>query len=197
MAKVKSPLMSAEARGKLADSVVHFPWKGINAVREYVIPANPRTAAQTTQRDRLTAAVAEWHAALYTAADVIAWNRYAGIIKGAMTGFNAMVKTHILEAIKTNTWERIRDVRVDPILTTTFRVLIEKTSAGNAPTLYYGKSKTFMPNSLTFSDLTDDLWEAAPDGLTKDTLYYFYIDVGTSGTDYGRTGIYSVRTAAA
>lgn len=33
--------------------MVFFGWKGIDCVREYVIPSNPKSTAQTTQRDYL------------------------------------------------------------------------------------------------------------------------------------------------
>ena len=42
MAKVYMPLLSAQASGKLAKSMVHFYWKGLNVVRQWVIPTNPR-----------------------------------------------------------------------------------------------------------------------------------------------------------
>jgi len=45
-------------------------------------------------------------------------------------------------------------------------------------------------------DTGGDNWEITLTGLTASTLYYFYIDVGSSGTDYGRTGIYMNRTTA-
>src|SRR3989304_5419175 len=44
MAKLKAPLLSFGASGKLADTLVYFPWKGLAVVRSYVIPANPNTA---------------------------------------------------------------------------------------------------------------------------------------------------------
>ena len=63
MAKVKAPLFGFGASGKLGNALVYFGWKGLNVVREYVIPANPRTTAQVTQRGYLTGAVAKVHAA--------------------------------------------------------------------------------------------------------------------------------------
>jgi hypothetical protein len=46
MAKVEGPLMSLGARGKIANTVVFFPWKGIHAVRRWTIPANPMSSGQ-------------------------------------------------------------------------------------------------------------------------------------------------------
>ena len=50
MAKVSGPLFSLEARGKIADAVVFFPWKGLHVVRQWLIPANPQSADQGDQR---------------------------------------------------------------------------------------------------------------------------------------------------
>lgn len=38
------------ASGKLGNAIVHFGWKGLNVVRQWVIPANPQSAAQGDQR---------------------------------------------------------------------------------------------------------------------------------------------------
>jgi hypothetical protein len=46
MAKVTGPLYSMSASGKIGNAMVHFAWKGINVVREWLIPSNPQSAAQ-------------------------------------------------------------------------------------------------------------------------------------------------------
>lgn len=46
MAKVTGPLYSMSASGKLGNSVVHFPWKGLSVVREWLKPSNPQTGSQ-------------------------------------------------------------------------------------------------------------------------------------------------------
>ena len=50
MAKVTGPLFSQTASGQFGKSLVFGRRKGQNVVRGYVIPANPRTAAQVTNR---------------------------------------------------------------------------------------------------------------------------------------------------
>ena len=50
MAKVTGPLQSFSASGKLASSIVFGAWKGVNYVRQYVIPANPQSSGQGDQR---------------------------------------------------------------------------------------------------------------------------------------------------
>lgn len=55
MAKVKGPLFSIEARGQIANAMVHFPWKGRNVVRKWLKPANPRDVNQQLIRQKLAA----------------------------------------------------------------------------------------------------------------------------------------------
>lgn len=50
MAKTTGPLFSMSASGKIGDSMVFFGWKGLNCVRQYVIPANPKSIGQGDQR---------------------------------------------------------------------------------------------------------------------------------------------------
>ena len=46
MAKVEGPLMSIEARGKIADAIVFFPWKGRHCVRQWLKPTNKKSTLQ-------------------------------------------------------------------------------------------------------------------------------------------------------
>jgi hypothetical protein len=55
MAKVEGPLMSIEARGKLADSLVFFPWKGRHVVRRWLKPVNKESVLQGYVRVSLKA----------------------------------------------------------------------------------------------------------------------------------------------
>lgn len=50
MAKVSGPLYSAEARGRIADIMVHFPWKGRACVRQWLKPTNPKSTSQVEVR---------------------------------------------------------------------------------------------------------------------------------------------------
>src|SRR3972149_639905 len=95
MAKLKAPLLSFGASGKLADTLVYFPWKGLAVVRSYVIPANPNSAGQQTQRGILTESVASWHALGLDDDDVTAWNRYAASRPTPQSGFNAFAKDFV------------------------------------------------------------------------------------------------------
>jgi len=53
MAKVEGPLFSLEARGKIGNVMVHFPWKGRNVVRKWLKPTNPRDVDQKIIRQKL------------------------------------------------------------------------------------------------------------------------------------------------
>lgn len=196
MAKVKAPLFGLGARGQLGKALVYFPWKGIDCVREYVIPTNPRATLQVAQRNKLTAAVDEFHGASYSAEDLSAWTRFASTKAQVMTGFNVMCKSHIDEAVLGGTWERISAVVISNITATGALFTIFKGSTGNVPDCRYGISKTFMPGVQVFTDQTGDEWTATLTLLTANTDYYAFVTCGASGTDLGRTGIYKFRTLA-
>lgn len=52
MAKINGPLLSLGGGGQIGKTVVFSSWKGIKYARQYVVPANPRTTAQTENRTR-------------------------------------------------------------------------------------------------------------------------------------------------
>jgi hypothetical protein len=43
MAKVRSPLHSIDLRGRIADGFVFTAWRGINCIRTFMMPSQPRT----------------------------------------------------------------------------------------------------------------------------------------------------------
>jgi hypothetical protein len=98
MAKLKAPLLSLGAAGAMGKTIVYFPWKGINCAREYVIPSNPKTALQTTQRGYVTLIVALIHTAQADATnplkeiDQVAYAALAAAKGLIMTWFNQVVK---------------------------------------------------------------------------------------------------------
>lgn len=98
MAKLKAPLFSFGASGKLADALVFLPWKGLNCVREYVVPANPKSDDQVVQRGNLSIMVAAIHASQVRATwplvtrDQAALSALASKLGIIMTWFNMAVK---------------------------------------------------------------------------------------------------------
>ena len=101
MAKLKGPLFSLGASGQLGKTLVYFPWKGLNVVRTHVVPSNPDTALQQTQRAFITAVVAAIHAAQALAAnpldqeDLTAYSALASTLGRPMTWFNMICKSWI------------------------------------------------------------------------------------------------------
>jgi len=59
MAKVEGPLFSLEARGKVGNSIVFFPWKGRHVVRQWLKPTNPKSTVQGHIRAALKA-IGKW-----------------------------------------------------------------------------------------------------------------------------------------
>lgn len=60
MSKVTAPLLSFDARGKIADTMVYSNWRGVPYVRRHVIPGNPKTTAQVLTRDIFRALELRW-----------------------------------------------------------------------------------------------------------------------------------------
>ena len=63
MAKPTAPLLSFDASGTLAKTMVYSRWRGVRYVRRYVIPANPRTAGQLLTRNTFTTLSEMWKVA--------------------------------------------------------------------------------------------------------------------------------------
>ena len=51
MSRLTAPLLSFDARGKIADTLVYSNWRGVPYARRMVIPANPKTTGQVLTRD--------------------------------------------------------------------------------------------------------------------------------------------------
>jgi len=195
MAKLKAPLMSLGARSQLGKALVFFPWKGIDCVREYVIPANPRSNPQITQRGYLTAAVDHWHENAYTDADRIAWNRYAGTLAKIMSGFNAMIRLHIAYIASAWALVVVSDVQIDTPTIVGFDVNVENSIAGLNLRAEIGTSKTHFPVQVALVDDADGTysltWGAGGSGVD----YYIKVTRMRLGAWYPLTGIYHIKSA--
>jgi len=206
VAKLKAPLLSLGAAGAIGKSLVYFGWKGIDCVREYVIPSNPKTALQTTQRGYLTAGVAAIHAAqalaVYplTEADQVAYSALAAAKGKIITWFNQVVKLwcDVKLAVKVPviyTGCNVSDKTANSI--NLFMCINEETGSTLADgKIYFGTSKTNLIHSkvaaITAGShllLTDSDCSAF---LTAGTKYYwqFRPDSG-DGCVGADSGIYS------
>ncbi len=198
MAKLKGPLFSLGASQKLADTLVYFSWKGLNVVREYVIPSNPKTTKQVTQRGYLTAAVAAVHAAQahdtnpLVEADATAYSLWASVVQKATTWFNQVCRNWIDNNVATtlgcvcsggsldNTTPGQLDAEV---------FLSEVTCA--AGKFFYGTSKTALINSEV-AVITTQVATASIAGLTAGVKYFVQFVVDAADPCEGaKSGIYT------
>ena len=87
MAKLTGPLLSFGARGQIGKTMVASSWRGIATARQYVIPANPQTTAQQTNRTRFAFFRELWKRLPSAPRD--AFDTYA--VGRKFTGMNAFV----------------------------------------------------------------------------------------------------------
>lgn len=93
MVRVTGPFLSLDARGTLANTMTGSFWRGINYIRERVIPHNPKSTCQTVIRGVLTDGVSKWRFGLITQVNKNWWNTYA---KGlGESGFNRFMRKYL------------------------------------------------------------------------------------------------------
>lgn len=124
MGKVLNPLFSTEARNQIGQAVVYFPWKGINCVRTYVIPANPNTAAQQQQRGFVTDGVLQWRTLGYTADDKTAYNAWALIDPRIMSGFNKYMSLYLDTRVAGKTFSHPYNMQLQEPVGGTLKVIV-------------------------------------------------------------------------
>ena len=96
MAKVTGPLLSLDASGTVASTMVFSRWKGINYVRQRVIPTYSNTFKQIAVRGVITDASQAWKAGSTVGTVVLnatykaAFNTAASGM--AMSGFDLFIK---------------------------------------------------------------------------------------------------------
>jgi hypothetical protein len=159
MAKLKAPLLSLGASGAIGRSLVYFPWKGLDCVREYVVPANPDTTAQGIQRGYLKAAVNAVHDAQarpdnpLDEADMSAYALFASLQATPMTWFNKIIEMW-LEVKKA---EKVPVIYSDGNITDKDRTALDLFIKLNEETgsqladgkFYFGTSKSALINAVT------------------------------------------------
>jgi len=90
MAKWVSPILT-DIRNQVGRSVVFSIWKGRGYFRQYVKPANPKTAKQRAHRDVMRQLVKRWQQIIDTPEKKAAWNTI-GLLEGNITGYNVFTK---------------------------------------------------------------------------------------------------------
>ena len=202
MAKLRLPLLSLEARGAIGESIVFFPWKGINAARKYVVPSNPKTTAQNTQRDYVTRIVAKIHDAQglavdpLIAIDTIAYALYSRTLGRTMTWFNAAVKQAIDQKVAAKQYLIFRDgaftagagqVTCHLEMSRPYDMGVDAT----AGTWNYGTSPTALNTSSAATIVADSIDNIIA-GLSAGVKYYFQFRATAAAAYVGvRSGIYT------
>ena len=198
MAKLKAPLMSLGASGALGKALVFFGWKGLDVVREYVIPANPKTTAQNTQRGYLTDAVAAIHARqasstnTLNAGDISAYALLGSTFATPRTWFNQIVKQWLNQKVAGKIPVIFHDMGVMPIAggLNVKGWLTEESGTQVSGNLHYGTSKTALINTKGCAQV--QLNGTMPiTGLTTGVKYYVQYRCTGPATFLGaNSGIY-------
>ena len=93
MVRVTGPFLSLDARGTLADTLTGSFWRGINYIRERVVPHNPKSTEQTAVRGVLTDGVSKWRFGMISNTNKNWWNTYARGL--GESGFNRFMRSYI------------------------------------------------------------------------------------------------------
>ena len=201
MAKLKAPLLSLGASGAIGKAIVYFNWKGLDVAREYVIPSNPKSASQVTQRGYLHSAVDQIHAAMSAAAnplisiDKSAYSLWASALGITMTWFNTAIKELVDKyriVIYGAVFRGATLVHVSGQVTITLysdEIILGHITAGN---FKYGTSKTaLLSTSAAVIDLATNKASKAIAGLTNGTQYFFQFVATADPTSLNtKSGIY-------
>jgi len=196
MAKLKAPLLSLGASGAIGKAIVFFPWKGLNVAREYVVPANPKTDAQNTQRGYLIVVVAQIHkiqalaADALTSVDTSAYALWGSIYPTPRTWFNQAVKNWLDQNVLGKTgiiWSNGHTTPADGQLTMS---IVATDSTPDSAKFYYGTSKTALTNSIA-GVKAGGVYSKVVTGLTNGVKYYWQIRPVTPAIRIGSfSGIY-------
>ncbi len=196
MAKLKAPLMSFGASGAIAKAIVYFPWKGLNVAREYVIPSNPKTTLQTTQRGYLSDAVDGIHAAQADATnpldeeDTQAYALYGSCEPTPRTWFNQAVKDWIDQMVASLLPCLCSNMVITPATGELGLSLYLWEATCTAGKFFYGTSKTALINSEDAVIATQEA-TATLTGLTKGVKYFIQFRPDPADPAEGaRSGIY-------
>jgi hypothetical protein len=91
MAITTAPLFSLGASGSIGKSIVYSSWKGLTYARQHVVPANPKTTAQTTVRHCF-----EWVHDAYKFLDAVVQESWIEYCKGKpLTPMNAWTQANL------------------------------------------------------------------------------------------------------
>lgn len=199
MAKVTAPLMSFTASGAIAKALVFFPWKGINAVRQYVIPTNPDTDPQRIQRGYLRELVAAIHAAQtqmvypWNKDDTAAYRQLAATEPTPRTWFNQVVRQGVLQLVADKSFAVFMQGLTTPGTDELAVVLAWYRTAAEAITegyFWYGTSPTALINKELAEVSGDTAYVTINDLVTGKKYYWQFRSTLHDDYDNCRSGIY-------
>jgi len=187
--------MSIAASGSIGGAITFGRLKGQNVARLLVTPANPNTAAQQSQRTKLTDSVGEWHTAGLTALDVEAYNRWASASYRKMSGYNLFTSQRIKYFAQAGTAIPAFNVLPSTPAAAQFALAVDFQSAG-VVTCYVGTTKTSQATAYIMNDDTGDKYSDTIDSLAASTTYYFYLLFEDAAGKTYRSGLYTYATIA-
>ena len=190
MAKVEGPLFSIDAGGKIAKSLVNMKRKGRHDVRRYVIPVNPKSDDQKTQRNYLKEAVFAWKNDGYTEVDIESWNLYAKTYGDMTSGYNMFLRHKINANKEGKEWAKLYDYVVVNLTKVDTNISI-KTPEETGARLYIGTSPKVMVRAID-GIFNENRYYYSIDELEPSTRYYMY--VANRNNNVSRTGIYTIKT---
>ncbi len=180
MARLRSGILG-NIRGKVA-GVVGSQWKDKNYIREYVLPANPNTAAQQVQRTKMADVVAFCKALVGPI-----FNPYTDRFQKSMSGFNFFIKANIAIFDGTPDYPTIlmTEGKLSPLLITD---AVYTTGSGQMQvtwTTNYGNNGSADDQCYGAAlHVPTGVWYAAPLEVDRDTLNHLYfLPTGFTATD--------------
>jgi len=196
MAKLKAPLLSLGASGAIGKSIVFFNWKGLDVAREYVVPSNPQSTDQTTQRGYLSAAIVllrtcQGHAVFpLNEKDTVAYALWGSTYATPRTWFNQFVKNFVDQNVAALAGNCFSGATVVEVADEVDVDVYNGTGDITAGVCKYGTSKTALINSQNLvvagQKLTADVA-----GLTTGQKYYFQFEATAPASCVGqKSGIF-------
>ncbi|MBA7573066.1 hypothetical protein ES708_14855 [subsurface metagenome] len=183
--------MSINAIGTIGKKLIFRERKKIKDVKKYVIPKNPKSEGQNTQRGYLRTAIEAWKTDGFNRLDFEAWGRLASIQKKILSGINIYTSLRINQLKEGKTWTKITDYYLESVGEPWAYIEFKCASDKNGK-LYLGTSPHVMLEEWSAGCAMGKYYITLLN-LTKGTRYYFYVE-NTAENESARTGIYSFKT---
>lgn len=97
MAVVRTPFGSFRASGKIAGALIAYKWNGLNCLRSYTKPRDPKTPAQLARRTLVANATNAYKKYLQHSTAFLGWNKLKTISPEHWSTYNHVVSNLIRE----------------------------------------------------------------------------------------------------